>query len=393
MKRKSIVVKIGNIFIGGENPVVIQSMAEKKVEEKEEILKEIKELIEEGSEMVRIAINTEEAAKMAPIIIKELREEGYNVPVIGDFHFNGAYLLKKFPQTAKILDKYRINPGTTVHQKDFDEIIKIAIENDKPVRIGGNLGSVDKKIIDEKIKENKDFKKSLKEISLEALIESVIRSAERAIEIGLPENKLILSAKTSDVKDLIYVYRELAKRTRFPLHIGLTEAGGNLKGIVSSSIAIGALLLEGIGDTIRVSLTERKGEPRKKEVEVAKEILQALNLRRFHPEVISCPGCGRTDSEVFKEIAENIDNYLKIKKREWEKIYPYFKELKIAIMGCVVNGPGEAKFADLALCLPGKGEKKAAIYKEGKFLKNINVEGAEEEFKIEIENYLKEKIK
>ncbi|MEO0260331.1 MAG: flavodoxin-dependent (E)-4-hydroxy-3-methylbut-2-enyl-diphosphate synthase [candidate division WOR-3 bacterium] len=393
MKRKSIVVKIGNIFIGGENPVIIQSMAEKRTEKKEEVLKEIKELIEAGSEMVRIAVNTEEAAKAVPFIIEELKDKGYNIPIIGDFHFNGAYLLKKFPQTAKILDKYRINPGTTVHQKDFDEMIKIAIENDKPVRIGGNLGSVDKKILDEKIKENKDFKKSLREISLEALIESVIRSAERAIEIGLAENKIILSAKTSDVKDLIYVYRELAKRTRFPLHIGLTEAGGDIKGIVSSSIGIGTLLLEGIGDTIRVSLTERKDESRRKEVEVAKEILQALNLRRFHPEIISCPGCGRTDSEIFKEIAEKIDNYLKTKRKEWEKIYPHFKELKIAIMGCVVNGPGEAKFADLALCLPGKGEKKAAIYKDGNFLKNVKIENAEEEFKVEIENYLKGRTK
>ncbi|MEO0253456.1 MAG: flavodoxin-dependent (E)-4-hydroxy-3-methylbut-2-enyl-diphosphate synthase [candidate division WOR-3 bacterium] len=393
MKRKSIVVKIGNIFIGGENPVIIQSMAEKRTEKKEEVLKEIKELIEAGSEMVRIAVNTEEAAKAVPFIIEELKDKGYNIPIIGDFHFNGAYLLKKFPQTAKILDKYRINPGTTVHQKDFDEMIKIAIENDKPVRIGGNLGSVDKKILDEKIKENKDFKKSLREISLEALIESVIRSAERAIEIGLAENKIILSAKTSDVKDLIYVYRELAKRTRFPLHIGLTEAGGDIKGIVSSSIGIGTLLLEGIGDTIRVSLTERKDESRKKEVEVAKEILQALNLRRFHPEIISCPGCGRTDSEIFKEIAEKIDNYLKTKRKEWEKIYPHFKELKIAIMGCVVNGPGEAKFADLALCLPGKGEKKATIYKDGNFLKNVKIENAEEEFKVEIENYLKGRTK
>ncbi|MEO0276043.1 MAG: flavodoxin-dependent (E)-4-hydroxy-3-methylbut-2-enyl-diphosphate synthase [candidate division WOR-3 bacterium] len=393
MKRKSIVVKIGNIFIGGENPVIIQSMAEKRTEKKEEVLKEIKELIEAGSEMVRIAVNTEEAAKAVPFIIEELKDKGYNIPIIGDFHFNGAYLLKKFPQTAKILDKYRINPGTTVHQKDFDEMIKIAIENDKPVRIGGNLGSVDKKILDEKIKENKDFKKSLREISLEALIESVIRSAERAIEIGLAENKIILSAKTSDVKDLIYVYRELAKRTRFPLHIGLTEAGGDIKGIVSSSIGIGTLLLEGIGDTIRVSLTERKDESRKKEVEVAKEILQALNLRRFHPEIISCPGCGRTDSEIFKEIAEKIGNYLKTKRKEWEKIYPHFKELKIAIMGCVVNGPGEAKFADLALCLPGKGEKKATIYKDGSFLKNVKIENAEEEFKVEIENYLKGRTK
>ncbi|MEO0245456.1 MAG: flavodoxin-dependent (E)-4-hydroxy-3-methylbut-2-enyl-diphosphate synthase [candidate division WOR-3 bacterium] len=393
MKRKSIVVKIGNIFIGGENPVIIQSMAEKRTEKKEEVLKEIKELIEAGSEMVRIAVNTEEATKAVPFIIEELKDKGYNIPIIGDFHFNGAYLLKKFPQTAKILDKYRINPGTTVHQKDFDEMIKIAIENDKPVRIGGNLGSVDKKILDEKIKENKDFKKSLREISLEALIESVIRSAERAIEIGLAENKIILSAKTSDVKDLIYVYRELAKRTRFPLHIGLTEAGGDIKGIVSSSIGIGTLLLEGIGDTIRVSLTERKDESRRKEVEVAKEILQALNLRRFHPEIISCPGCGRTDSEIFKEIAEKIDNYLKTKRKEWEKIYPHFKELKIAIMGCVVNGPGEAKFADLALCLPGKGEKKATIYKDGNFLKNVKIENAEEEFKVEIENYLKGRTK
>jgi (E)-4-hydroxy-3-methylbut-2-enyl-diphosphate synthase len=389
--RKSIEVKIGNLFIGGGNPVLIQSMAEKNPENKEEIIREIKELIDEGSEMVRIAINKEEAAKAVPFIVEKLREENYNVPIIGDFHFNGAYLLKKFPQTAKILDKYRINPGTTITEKDFEEIIKIAIENDKPVRIGGNLGSIDKKLLDEKIKRNKD--KSLKEIALDALIESVIRSAEKAIKIGLPENKIVLSAKTSNVKDLIYVYREIAKRTDFPLHIGLTEAGGDLKGIVSSSIGIGFLLIDGIGDTIRVSLTQREGESRKKEVEVAKEILQAIGLRSFHPEVISCPGCGRTKGEKFKKIAENISNYLKIKRKEWEKIYPYFKELKIAIMGCVVNGPGEAKFSNIALCLPGIGEKKASIYKDGKFLRNVNFEKAEEEFKVEIENYLKEKIK
>ncbi len=388
--RKSIKVKIGNLFIGGGNPVLIQSMAEKNPQNKEEIIKEIKELIDEGSEMVRIAINNEEAAKALPFIIEKLREENYNVPIIGDFHFNGAYLLKEFPETAKILDKYRINPGTTIFERDFEEIIKIAIENDKPVRIGGNLGSIDKKLFDEKIKKNKD--RNLKEIALETLIESVIKSAERAIKIGLPENKIVLSAKTSNVNDLIYVYKEIAKRTNFPLHIGLTEAGGNLKGIVSSSIGIGALLIDGIGDTIRVSLTQRKGESRKKEVEVAKEILQAIGLRTFHPEVISCPGCGRTKSEVFKKIAENISNYLKIKEKEW-KVYPYFKELKVAIMGCVVNGPGEAKFSNIALCLPGIGEKKAVIYKNGKPLRNVNIEKAEEEFKIEIENYLKEKIK
>jgi len=388
--RKSIKVKIGNLFIGGGNPVLIQSMAEKNPQNKEEIIKEIKELIDEGSEMVRIAINNEEAAKALPFIIEKLREENYNVPIIGDFHFNGAYLLKEFPETAKILDKYRVNPGTTIFERDFEEIIKIAIENDKPVRIGGNLGSIDKKLFDEKIKKNKD--RNLKEIALETLIESVIKSAERAIKIGLPENKIVLSAKTSNVNDLIYVYKEIAKRTNFPLHIGLTEAGGNLKGIVSSSIGIGALLIDGIGDTIRVSLTQRKGESRKKEVEVAKEILQAIGLRTFHPEVISCPGCGRTKSEVFKKIAENISNYLKIKEKEW-KVYPYFKELKVAIMGCVVNGPGEAKFSNIALCLPGIGEKKAVIYKNGKPLRNVNIEKAEEEFKIEIENYLKEKIK
>lgn len=390
MKRKSIAVRIGKFIIGGGNLVVIQSMTDTNTADVENTLKQIKALINAGSEMVRIAVNTESSAKSVPEIVKRLRDEGYEIPIIGDFHFNGTYLLKKFPETAKLLDKYRINPGTAGKIEYFDEFIRIAIDNDKPIRIGVNWGSVEKNILNKKMEKNSRRKRprGIKEIMVEAIVESVIYYAERAKNLGFSENKIIVSAKVSEVPHLVKVYRELAEKTLYPLHLGLTEAGSGVKGTVSSAIGIGSLLLEGIGDTIRVSVTPEPGEPRTKEVEIAKEILQALGLRRFYPEVISCPGCGRTNSNLFREIAERIKKYLKDKENEWKKIYPDFKNLKIAVMGCVVNGPGESKFADIGLCLPGIGEKKAVIYVKGKFKRTVGIEKAEEELKKEIEEYL-----
>ncbi len=390
MKRKSIAVSVGRLVIGGGNPVVIQSMTDTDTSDVENTLKQVKELINAGSEMVRITVNTEPAAKSVPDIIKKLRDKGFETPIIGDFHFNGTYLLKNFPEMAELIDKYRINPGTTGKIEYFDEFIKIAIDNDKPIRIGVNWGSVERNILNKKIEENSKRKKprGIKEVMVEAIVESVIYYAERAKNLGLSENKIIVSAKVSEVPELVKVYRELAEKTPYPLHLGLTEAGSSIKGIVSSAIGIGSLLLQGIGDTIRVSVTPRPGESRTREVEIAKEILQSLNLRRFHPEVISCPGCGRTNSDLFKKIAERIKKYLKERQKEWEEIYPDFKNLKIAVMGCVVNGPGESKFANIGLCLPGIGEEKSAIYVNGEFKRTVKIEEAEEELKREIEDYL-----
>ncbi len=385
-KRKSLEVKIGNLKIGGGNEIIIQSMTDTDTSNIKDTVSQIIELIEAGSEMVRITVNTEEAAKSVPEIMKILRDKGYRTPIIGDFHFNGHRLLMRYPETAKLLDKYRINPGTTLKDRNFETMIKIAIDNNKPVRIGVNWGSIDKELLTKKMNENAKLKTPLpfKKILLDTVVESAIISAEKAIEIGLEESKIVLSAKVSEVDDLVYVYRELAKKTKFPLHLGLTEAGMGLKGIICSAIGIGSLLLEGIGDTIRVSLMPVPGEKRTKEVEVAKEILQALGLRNFKPSVVSCPGCGRTKSNLFREIAYRISEFLEQKIKEDKK----FLNLKVAIMGCVVNGPGESKFADIGLCLPGTGERKAAIYVKGKFKKSIDIEKAEEVLRQEIEKFL-----
>ncbi|MEO0294956.1 MAG: flavodoxin-dependent (E)-4-hydroxy-3-methylbut-2-enyl-diphosphate synthase [candidate division WOR-3 bacterium] len=386
-KRKSIEVKIGNVIIGGGRPPVIQSMTDTQTSDVENTVKEVIELIEAGSEMVRITVNTEEAAKAIPEIISILRDKGYNNPIIGDFHFNGHILLRKYKKVSEMLDKYRINPGTTGKEENFVEMIKIAIDFDKPVRIGVNWGSIDKFLLTKNMELNSKRKKpyDFKRVLLDTAVESVILSAEKALELGLKENKIVLSCKVSEVNELIYVYEKLAKKVKFALHLGLTEAGSGLKGIISSSIGIGSLLLKGIGDTIRVSLTPKLNEKRTKEVEVAKEILQSLGLRRFNAEITSCPGCGRTKSSYFREIAEKVSLYLE----EKSKVDDRYKNLKVAVMGCVVNGPGESKFADIGLSLPGIGEKKAAIYVKGKFKKSIEIEKAEEELISEIENFIK----
>ncbi|MEO0253803.1 MAG: flavodoxin-dependent (E)-4-hydroxy-3-methylbut-2-enyl-diphosphate synthase [candidate division WOR-3 bacterium] len=386
-KRKSIEVKIGNVIIGGGRPPVIQSMTDTQTSDVENTVKEVIELIEAGSEMVRITVNTEEAAKAIPEIISILRDKGYNNPIIGDFHFNGHILLRKYKKVSEMLDKYRINPGTTGKEENFVEMIKIAIDFDKPVRIGVNWGSIDKSLLTKNMELNSKRKKpyDFKRVLLDTAVESVILSAEKALELGLKENKIVLSCKVSEVNELIYVYEKLAKKVKFALHLGLTEAGSGLKGIISSSIGIGSLLLKGIGDTIRVSLTPKLNEKRTKEVEVAKEILQSLGLRRFNAEITSCPGCGRTKSSYFREIAEKVSLYLE----EKSKLDDRYKNLKVAVMGCVVNGPGESKFADIGLSLPGIGERKAAIYVKGKFKKSIEIEKAEEELINEIENFIK----
>ncbi len=386
-KRKSIEVKIGNVIIGGGRPPVIQSMTDTQTSDVKSTVKEVIELIEAGSEMIRVTVNTEEAAKAIPEIISILRDKGYNNPIIGDFHFNGHILLRKYKKVSEMLDKYRINPGTTGKEENFVEMIKIAIDFDKPVRIGVNWGSIDKFLLTKNMELNSKRKKpyDFKRVLLDTAVESVILSAEKALELGLKENKIVLSCKVSEVNELIYVYEKLAKKVKFALHLGLTEAGSGLKGIISSSIGIGSLLLKGIGDTIRVSLTPKLNEKRTKEVEVAKEILQSLGLRRFKAEITSCPGCGRTKSSYFREIAEKVSLYLE----EKSKVDDRYKNLKVAVMGCVVNGPGESKFADIGLSLPGIGEKKAAIYVKGKFKKSIEIEKAEEELISEIENFIK----
>ncbi len=385
-RRKSLEVKIGNLIIGGGKPPVIQSMTDTLTSDVESTVRQIIELIDEGSEMVRVTVNTEEAAKSIPEIINRLRDKGYSNPVIGDFHFNGHIILRKYKKVCELLDKYRINPGTAGKEENFREMVRIAIDFDKPVRIGVNWGSIDKNLLTKNMEINSRRKRpyDFKRVLLDTAVESAIESAEKALELGLKEDRIVLSCKVSEVNELIYVYEELAREVKFALHLGLTEAGTGLKGIVSSSVGIGFLLLKGIGDTIRVSLTPKSNEKRTKEVEVAKQILQVLGLRRFGPEISSCPGCGRTKSNFFREIAERISVYLEQKSRLDDR----YKNLKVAVMGCVVNGPGESKFADIGLSLPGIGEKKAAIYVKGKFKKSIDIERAEDELINEIENFV-----
>ncbi len=395
--RRSVEVKIGNVTIGGNNPIAIQSMTSTDTEEIESTIKEIKELSDAGSEIVRIAVNTEEAASAAERVIEKLRGEGYNTPIVGDFHYNGHILLAKFPKLARILDKYRINPGNVGfgkrRDKNFAQIVQIAIDNNKPIRIGVNVGSLDQQLVIREMDKNSRFNlnKSSEEIIEDCMVISAIESVEYALDLGLPKEKIVISCKTSNPSSLIRVYRKLAKQTEQPLHLGLTEAGMGIKGIVWSATAMGVLLNEGIGDTIRVSLTPRMNEPRINEVLVAREILQSLGLRFFAPSVTSCPGCGRTTSTTFRELAQEIEEYISLNMNRWKRRYKDFESIKIAVMGCVVNGPGESKSADIGISLPGKGEEpRCPVYIDGKLATKLQGDAKEiaAKFKKIIEEYL-----
>ena len=339
---------------------------------------QVAQLYRAGSEIVRITVNNKEAARAVPEIGERLADVGLDVPLVGDFHYNGHILLKEFPRAAQVLEKYRINPGNVGAGRNFDRnfltMIDVAKEFDKPVRIGVNWGSLDQQLLTKLMDENAalTYPKEARDVMIEAMLQSALLSAEMAEEHGLGHDKIIISAKVSNARDLWDTYRLLARRCDYPLHLGLTEAGMGVKGAVSSTAGLAPLLAEGIGDTIRVSLTPDPGAPREKEVEIAQEILQALNLRSFAPTVTACPGCGRTTSTLFQEMARDIQAYLKAQMPAWKERYPGVETLKVAVMGCVVNGPGESKHADIGISLPGTGEDpKAPVYRDGKFVKTL----------------------
>ena len=361
-RSSTLPVPVGGVIVGGGAPIVVQSMANTDTADARGTFEQCLALAEAGSEMVRVTVNLAEAAAAVPEIKRRLLDAGCNVPLIGDFHYNGHLLLTQFPECAAALDKYRINPGNVGYGRKRDEqfttIVRIAAERGKPVRIGVNGGSLNQELVMAKMQENTDRDLGLtsEEILNECMVLSALQSTELALEGGLTENQIIISCKVSRPSDLIAVYRELARRTRQPLHLGLTEAGMGIKGLVWSATAMGVLLEEGIGDTIRVSLTPRPGGDRREEVYAACEILQSLGLRAFAPSVTACPGCGRTTSTTFQELAERVQGHVRERMPEWKRQFEGVEELKLAVMGCVVNGPGESKAANIGISLPGTGE-------------------------------------
>jgi (E)-4-hydroxy-3-methylbut-2-enyl-diphosphate synthase len=395
IKKNTIQVRVGNIAIGGGAPVVVQSMTNTDTSNRKETVKQIYELWAAGSEVVRITVNDEGSAKQVPFIKKDLVGMGCNVPIVGDFHFNGHKLLKNYPECAMALDKYRINPGNVGKgsKKDdqFSTMIRIAIKYDKPIRIGVNWGSLDQELLKSLMDLNakQAQPREAKDVMKEALIQSVIESADIAQKLGLAKDKIIVSCKVSDVQDLIEVYSKLSKRCNYALHLGLTEAGIGSKGIVASSVSMGYLLQQGIGDTIRISLTPSPGEARKNEVIVAQELLQTMGIRSFVPLVTSCPGCGRTTSTFFQELAGNIQNYLREGMPKWKKKYDGVEKMSVAVMGCVVNGPGESKMANLGISLPGTGEIPIApVYEDGHKTVTLKGDNIFNEFKQIIDEYI-----
>ena len=388
-------VRVGGVIIGGGAPVVVQSMTNTDTADVTATVDQVQALADAGSELVRLTVNTEEAARAVPRIRTRLDALGCPVPLIGDFHFNGHLLLQGHPDCAAALAKYRINPGNVGGGSHRDErfaaMIGVAVEQDRPVRIGVNWGSLDKALVARLMDANRQAgaPKSAAEIMREAMVVSALENAQAALDLGLPAEAVVLSVKTSAVQDLIAVYRELASRCDFALHLGLTEAGMGAKGIVASSTALGILLQEGIGDTIRVSLTPEPGAPRTQEVLVAQEVLQSLGLREFSPRVTACPGCGRTTSTRFQELTQEIQDHLRERMPVWRRRYPGVEGLSVAVMGCVVNGPGESRQADIGISLPGSGERPAApVYMDGEKVATLKGEGIAEEFKAMIEAYV-----
>lgn len=398
MRRKTVTVQIGHVRIGSEHPVVIQSMTNTDTADINQTVQQISSLAASGSELVRVTVNNDQAARAVPAIVEKLAKSGLHVPVIGDFHYNGHLLLAKYPECAQALSKYRINPGnvgTRHRDANFTTIIEQAIRFDKPVRIGVNWGSLDQILLTELMDENARIAQPLdaKEVMINAMVESAMRSARLAEETGLPHDRIILSAKVSGVQDLVMVYRKLAAQSDYPLHLGLTEAGMGNKGVIASTAGLSILLQEGIGDTIRVSLTPQPGGDRSQEVLVAQQILQSLEIRNFNPQVTACPGCGRTTSTVFQKLADDIQTHIRESMPEWRKIYPGVEELKVAVMGCVVNGPGESKHADIGISLPGTGEApKAPVYIDGIHATTLKGEKIADEFKILLADYISKRF-
>ena len=399
-RRNTIPVKVGNISIGGLNPIVIQSMTNTDTADVNATYKQILDLANAGSEIVRVTVDREASAKAIPYIKEKLLKNKCNVPIVGDFHYIGHSLLNKFPDCAKTLDKYRINPGNVGfrEKKDiqFSSMIKVAVKNNKPVRIGVNWGSLDQELLSNLMDKNSKLKKPLdaESVTKKALIVSALASAKKAEDLGLKKEKIIISCKVSELKTLVEVYEKLAKDCNYSLHLGLTEAGMGIKGIVSSTAALSLILSKGIGDTIRISLTPKPNGDRREEVYVAQEILQNLGIRSFAPKVTACPGCGRTTSKVFQELAEKIQIYIRNQMPIWKKKYNGVESLKLAVMGCIVNGPGESKNADLGISLPGIGETPTMpVFIDGKKSHTLRGKNVTEDFKKIIHEYIEKKYK
>jgi (E)-4-hydroxy-3-methylbut-2-enyl-diphosphate synthase len=398
VRRKSVVVNVGGVKVGGSNPIVVQSMTNTDTADSAATVNQVMQLARAGSELVRITVNSEEAAQAVPTIVKTLRQFGVTVPIIGDFHYNGHILLKKYPACARALDKYRINPGNVnIGRKQDDNfriMIEAAIEYDRPVRIGVNWGSLDSVLLTQMMDDNAKSSQPLDamEVTRRAIVESALRSAENAERYGLGRDKIILSAKVSNVQDLVSVYEMLAERCDYALHVGLTEAGIGSKGIVATSAALAVLLQQGIGDTIRASLTPLPNGDRSEEVIVSQQILQALNLRSFTPQVAACPGCGRTTSTFFQDMADQIQTYLREQMLVWREKYAGVEEMKVAVMGCVVNGPGESKHADIGISLPGTFETPVApVYVDGKLSTTLRGDHIVDEFRDILDRYVEQR--
>ena len=398
IRRPSVGVRVGSVMLGGGAPVVVQSMTNTDTVDEIATAEQVAQLARAGSELVRITVNSMEAAKSVPGIRERLDAMGCHVPLVGDFHFNGHKLLTSYPECAQALAKFRINPGNVGHGKKRDEqfatLIETACKYDKPVRIGVNWGSLDPEMLARIMDQNaaSSDPQDAKYVMREALITSALESAGKAEEIGLPRNKIVLSCKVSGVQDLIMVYRELAKRCDYALHLGLTEAGMGSKGIVASTAALAVLLQEGIGDTIRISLTPEPGGTRSREVIVAQEILQTMGLRAFVPLVAACPGCGRTTSTYFQELAESIQAYVRDEMVNWREQYEGVENMSLAVMGCVVNGPGESKHANIGISLPGSGETPVApVFVDGQKTVTLKGDNIANEFRQIVDNYVREK--
>jgi len=376
-RNPTVVCRVGGVPIGGDHPVVVQSMTNTDTADADATARQVAALARAGSELVRVTVNTPEAARAVPGIIERLDAMGVSVPVIGDFHYNGHQLLVKFPDCARALAKYRVNPGNVGGKRrdeNFTTIVEAALRHERPIRIGVNWGSLDQQLLTQLMDENarRAEPRDARDVTIEAMVESALRSAALAEAVGLPHERIVLSAKVSGVRDLVQVYRALAARCDHPLHLGLTEAGMGMRGTVASSAALSILLAEGIGDTIRVSLTPEPNGDRAEEVRIAQQVLQSLGLRSFAPQVTACPGCGRTTSTFFQEMAADIERYLRETMPIWKAAHPGVEELRVAVMGCVVNGPGESKHADIGISLPGTFEEpKAPVYVDGKLLKTL----------------------
>ncbi len=393
-RRKSIQVMVGDVPVGGGAPIVVQSMTNTDTADIDETVEQIDHLHKAGSEIVRITVNNDAAAKAVPHIKEKLMNRGVPVPIVGDFHYNGHVLLTKYPDMAESLGKFRINPGNTgtkTRDENFTTIVEQAIKYDKPVRIGVNWGSLDQQLLAQKMDANNDLAepKSAKEVMLDTMVESAKRSSKLAEDVGLASDKIIISCKMSGVQDVVNVYTRIADVVDYPLHVGLTEAGMGMKGMVASASALSVILQRGIGDTIRVSLTPQPGADRALEVQVAQQVLQSLGIRSFIPQVTSCPGCGRTKSTYFQELAEEIQNYIVESMPVWREVYPGVEEMDVAVMGCVVNGPGESRAANIGISLPGTFEEpKAPVYVDGEHFKTLKGEGIGKEFKSILNDYI-----